>query len=394
LTFLYVGNRTPRPASWETAPPSNLGIGIFRYDDADGGLDYVETVAQDVSVGAACIDTRRNVYYCVHETMTLPGYGRGGGGQICAFAVDARTGDLTALNRQPSHGTLPTYVALDGSGRYLLAVNHTGHTPVTRSVRDASGAFRVELQYDDATTVLYRLDDDGSIGEACDVFRHDGKGGPLPLQTHSQLHAVERSPSGNVFVVCDKGSDEIAVFRIDRENARLVLCGDAAHKSVPGSSPRYCVFHPKRPYFYVNHETLPIVSAWRYDENGDIEHVNTLQVTSGQNAGGPKLMQSDIRIHPSGNYLYDLVRGSNEAKVLAIDSATGDIDVIQTAKLDCDGPRACSVSPDGRFLVIAAYGSKEVVVWQIGPDGRIAPAHCTVAQPFPSSVTFLSPRKA
>ncbi|MES3022841.1 MAG: beta-propeller fold lactonase family protein [Pseudomonadota bacterium] len=368
--------------------PPDLGLAIFRYNSSDARLDYVKTVFQDISVGAAYVDVRKNVFYCVHESMTLPGYNKGGGGQICAFAIDQESGDLVPLNRQPSHGSLPSYVVVDASGKYLLAANHTGHTPITRSVRDAAGTYRVALEYDDATTVMYRLNEDGSIGDACDVFKHEGKGGPLPLQTHSQLHSIERSPSGDVFVVCDKGSDEISVFRIDRENARLIQCEGSPHTAQPGSSPRYSAFHPTLPYLYVNHESAPLISAFRYAEDGTLVPIQQLDLTPVAPGGGPKSMQSDIRIHPSGRYLYNLVRGINEVKVLEVDQASGEIKLVQSALLGGDGPRGCTVSPDGRFLLVAALVSKEVMVWSIGDDGRISPTGQSAPQPYPGNITF------
>lgn len=391
MTFIYVGNRRPRPSSWDMPAPPRLGIGIFRYRDSDAAIEHVKDVCPEISVGAVWIDMRRQVLYCVHESLTLPGFHQGGGGQVVAYAINPANGDLTELNRQPSHGTLPSYVVVDIGGKYLLATHHTGHTPITRSVTDASGAHRIALEYDDATSVVYRLLDDGCIGEVCDVFQHRGEGGPLPLQTHSQLHSIEMSPSGALFVVCDKGSDEIALFRLDRSAGRLLPCAGSPHKAPPGSSPRYSAFHPSLPYLYVNHETLPLVTAYRYDARGHIEQLHSLELAAGAPADGPKLMQSDLRMHPNGRYLYTLLRGSNEIKVLEVDQDSGRIGVLQSALLDGDGPRGCTVSPDGRFLLIAALVSKEVMVWRIGDDGHVAPVGRVGGQPFPGNITFYKP---
>ncbi|UPG74513.1 lactonase family protein (plasmid) [Roseomonas gilardii subsp. gilardii] len=82
-------------------------------------------------------DPVRQILYVVHEALTLPGHHLSGGDQVIAYRVDLKTGSLTEISRQPSFGTLPAFSALDTQREFLLLANHTGHTPVTRSERDA-----------------------------------------------------------------------------------------------------------------------------------------------------------------------------------------------------------------------------------------------------------------
>jgi len=318
---------------------------------------------------------------------THPGYFSGGGGQVYAFAIHPENGDLIEINHQPSYGTFPSYVAVDASSKYLIAVNHTSHMSITKSIRDASGKYHIVPEYDDATTVLYRLNDDGSIGDPCDIYKHFGHG-PLPSQTHPQLHSVMMSPSGNLFAVCDKGSDQVFFFRINRETEKLEVCGDEAYKSIPGSSPRYSVFHPKHPYFYFNNETKAVICALRYDENGKLDPICTVNVLPEDCEDNPTIMQSDIRIHPSGKYLYGLIRSINAVSAFEIKDDTGEIKKIQSVTLDGTGPRGCAISPDGRFMHIAALQSKEILVWSIGEDGKLSPTGKKISQPAPGNVTF------
>jgi 6-phosphogluconolactonase (cycloisomerase 2 family) len=381
-TFAYVGNWDKR---YQSQPRS--GFGICRYDTESGEIQLVRNVLDGIIVGATCIDPRRSVLYCTHEDTTLPGNFLGGGGLVYALAINAETGDLTEINRQPSYGSLPSHVAVDSNGKFLIATNHTDKTPVTKVVMDASGKYRVTLEYDDANTVLYRLDDDGSIGDPCDVYRHTGNG-LLPRQTHPQLHSVMMSPSGNLFAVCDKGADRIYFFSINRRTEKLELCGGEGHASIPGSSPRYSVFHPTRPYFYVNHETRAVISAFRYDEEGKLIPIGVFDVLPDGCADSLAMMQSDLRIHPSGQYLYTLIRGINAVSVFRIDESTGALEKIQTATLNGTGPRGCAISPDGRFMHVAALTSKNVLVYAIGRDGRISPTGVKLSQPCPGNITF------
>jgi 6-phosphogluconolactonase (cycloisomerase 2 family) len=382
-TFAYIGNWDVRKLS-----PRN-GFGICRFDVETGELTLLKSVFPTISVGAACLDSKRNVLYCTDECTTLPGYFQGGGGQVYAFAIDPETGDLTELNHQPSYGTLPSYVAVDATGNYLIITHHTDRVPITRVGKDASGKYRIELEYDDATVVLFPLHEDGSIGHPCDVYKHSGDGGPLAKQTHPQLHSVMMSPSGKLFAVCDKGNDEVLLFQINRQAAKLELCGGKGFKTIPGGSPRYCVFHPTRPYLFVNHETKAVVSSFRYDQDGRLELICTVNALPDDCADNMKMQQSDIRIHPSGKYLYNLIRGISAVSVFAISEQTGDLEKTQTVTLDGTGPRGCAISPDGRFMLIAALTSHDVLVWEIGADGKLSATSCKkISQPNPGSVTF------
>jgi len=386
-TFLYIGNGTPKPSSWENKPTTGKGFGICRYDTESGEPELIKSVFDEISVGATCLDSKRNILYCVDEVMTQPGYLKGGGGRVYALAIDPETGDLPEINHQPSYGSLPSSVAMDASGHYLIATNHTGNTPVTKPVKDSSGKYRIALEYDDATTVLFRLNGDGSIGEACDIHVHSGTG-PGPEQSHPRIHSVVMSPSGNLFAVCDKGSDQIFFFRINGETEKLEACGGEGYKSIPGSSPRYSVFHPTRPYFYMNNEFKAVIRAFRYDEDGKLEPICTVNALPENYQDKQEMMQSDIKIHPSGKYLYDLIRVINAVSVFKIKEETGAIEKIQTVTLEGTGPRGCAISPDGRFMHIAAAASKEVLVWSIGEDGTLSPTGKKIGQPYPGNVTF------
>jgi 6-phosphogluconolactonase len=387
-TFLYVGNRTSKPSSWETKPTTGKGFGIFKYNTMTGDLALIQSPVMDkISVGATCRDSKRNILYAVDEVMTQPGYLKGGGGQVYALAIDPETGTLTEINHQSSYGSLPAHVAVDADGKYLIVVSHTGSAPVTKTVKDASGKYRIVLEYDDATTVLYRLNDDGSIGDPCDIYTHSGNG-PDPEQSHPRIHSVMASPSGNLFAVCDKGSDALYFFRINRVTEKLEVCSGEPYKSFPGSAPRYSVFHPTSPYFYMNHEVKPVISVFRYDQEGKLELVQTVNILPEDCKVDRTVMQSDISIHPSGKYLYTLLRGVDSASVFEIKEETGELERVQTVTLDGTGPRGCAISPDGRFILIAALTSKEILVWTIGNDGKLSPTGKKITQPNPGNVTF------
>jgi len=379
-TLLMVGN-------WDRhkRPPGN-GFGVFGFDARTGALLPLSSDLPDITVGAVCHDRSRDILYCTDEYTTLPGNYQGGGGQVYALAIDRAAGRLSQLGRSPSFGSLPSGLALDAAGRHLVVTHHTDRVPATCIVRDGQGSFAIDLVYDDATTVLFPLDGRGAIGAPRDVFWHQGTGGPLPRQTHPQLHSVTAAPSGAWFLVCDKGNDELVSLAINGESGGLRVL--ATHRSPRGSSPRYVAFHPRLPCVFVNHETQAIVSALRCDDAGQLQLIGTVAALPAGIAGAGDARQSDIVVHPSGRHLYSLVRGMNAVACFAIDERSGAIERTDLVQLDGTGPRGCAISPDGRFLVIAALDSREVLVWLIDAQGRLAPTGIRMDQPNPGTVTF------
>lgn len=382
LIYAYVG-------SWDiTKHRADIGLRVYRYDPASAEMEFIKSVAPEISVGATCFNRDLSILYCTNEFSTLPGFSSGGGGQVYAFRVDPVQGDLIEINRQPSFGSLPSYVAVDRQGTYLLATNHTGKDPITKTARDSSGKYVITLEYDDATTVLFPLNEDGSIADPCDIHRHPGTGGPLTHQTHAQLHSIMMSPSGNLFAVCDKGNDRIALIRIDREERKLLLCNGEGFEALPGSLPRYSVFHPQQPYLFVNHEGKAVVSALRYDECGNLSLICIESALPDDIQDRPGMKQSDLRIHPSGKYLYSLVRGIHAITVFEINRDTGSITRKQTVHLEGRNPRGCAISPDGNFIHVAMLDSDKVVALAIGEDGSLAPTEQSVTCPSPANITF------
>ena len=62
-----------------------------------------------------------------------------GGDDICIYAIDQRTGALTAVDWVPTQGKGPRFIGLTPSGRLLYAANEVGDSVVTYHVNAASG---------------------------------------------------------------------------------------------------------------------------------------------------------------------------------------------------------------------------------------------------------------
>ncbi|MGN1002020.1 MAG: lactonase family protein [Oscillospiraceae bacterium] len=378
----YIGN-------WRLKDQPTKGISLCEYAAGTGQLTLRETVCPELCVGAAFLDTKRRVLYVTDERADHPARRLGGGGQIAAFSLSAEDGSLTELCRVPSYGANPASLVTDERGEYLLAVNHGSRAVTTQTITGPDGHIRIAVQHDESSVVLFPLGADGSLNAPCDLYRLSGEG-PESFQLSPHAHSIRRAPGDDLYAVCDKGSDLIWMFRLDRERGKLLLCRESPFRCDPGAAPRYSVFHPTRPYLFVNMENRTIVRSFRYDRDGVLTPVCTVDSLPAHIPAPEGFSQSDLCLDPSGQYLYTLLRIVNVITVYRVDSASGELERIQVLENACDGARGCALSPDGRFLLVAALTGREVLSFPVGEDGRLSPAVSSLAQPMPGTVSFFA----
>ena len=397
-TWLYVGNW-----SFEASPAKGKGISIFEYHPEDGILTPVETICSDVAAGQLCLDAAHQILYSNDECGERRGE-IGGGGYLLAFRIDPATGKLTELNRKESLSPEPSYITLDKSGKYLTTCHCADPFHVTKIVRNEDGSFSNEVLYDDAAVVMFRVNEDGSLGEVCDVAVTPSAGckGPNaqrnvdPVSGHiqlvrviSRLHAVVASPDGELLVVCDKGMDRVYTFKIDRDQGKLVQtdCWEAPEIAC---FPRYAAFHPEGRALYVNNENYAQLNSFHYDTaTGKIERFDSvylLEEDPGLVEGKPVGAQ-DIMVHPNGKVLYCTLCGLNLIVVCRIDE-NGVPRPVQ--RIDSRGnlPRGIALSPDGRFLLSGNMVSGDITVFAADEEGLLTDTGVTVPAVSPSAMRF------
>lgn len=360
-------------SSWARSSDGSdeYGLSVCSLCGESGELRLIETVEPTVLFNVTCLDRQRGVLYALNEENELPGLRAGGGGRIFAFRIDPASGRLTPLCVRETWCPSPSYLSLDASGRFLIVSNHGSKAAITRIGQDALGNYYPIVEHDDTAVELFSLREDGSIDRLLDVVRHTGSG-PERRQLTAHPHSVVMSPSGALFAVCDKGNDTVRLYRLDDERGRLVP-PDQVHRCPPGSMPRYCVFHPERPWLFFNNENSGELCTLRYREDGGLEPVSSCRVLPEPLEMREQVLeQQGLVIDRSGQFLYDVTRGPNIVTVLRIDAATGRTEPVQYQSVPGLWPRGCALSPDGRFLLVCCMESGEVLVYRIGADGCLS----------------------
>lgn len=399
-TYLYVGNW-----SFQAKPSKGKGITIFEYMPETGDLKLIETIRPDVAAGQLYLDAEHKILYSNNECGERRGE-IGGGGYLMAFSIDPETGKLTLMNEKESLSPEPSYLCLDKSGKYLVTCHCSDPWHVTKIVKRPDGSYTNEVLFDDTALVMFRINEDGSLGEVCDVAITEGTGGKGensqvnvdPVSGHiqlveviSRLHAVLASPSGEMLAVCDKGMDKIYTYKIDRDNGKLVYLNQWVSPEV-ASFPRYGAFHPTLPVFYANNENYALLNSFHYDETtGTLDRFNKvylLPADPGMVDGKPVGAQ-DIMVHPSGKTLYCTLCGLNIIVVCDLDDE-GVPTVRQLVNSRGNLPRGLALSPDGRFLLSGNMVSGDITVFEVNSDGTLNDTGKTVEAISPSAMRFIT----
>lgn len=346
------------------------GLSTYEYDPLTSKLALLDSDYPDIAVGSQFYDKKTGIVYFTDERKDQRGR-TGGGGYVCAAKVSPKDGTLHMVSEKPSLLSNPSYVWLDRSGEYALVTHHVTDNYITRLVRKEDGAYESETVYENGALVLFRINQDGTLGEVCDVFEaaHQERS---PLRPISHLHCVMADPSGEIYMVCDKGLDMLYSFRIDRQKGKLILCD--RFKAEDESHPRYGVFHPKLPFFYGNHEEAAYISQYQVNrETAEITCVSVCRILENEETGDIKPAPSDIVISRDGAFLYVSIRGINMISVIST-GESGQMKLIQNISCGGDNPRGLCLSPDGKYLYVCNVNSDQAVSFTVEPDGRLKPS--------------------
>jgi 6-phosphogluconolactonase len=264
-------------------------------------------------------------------------------GHVSAYAINQANGTLSFLNTQSANGKDTTHLSVQPSGKYLFAANYT------------SGNFPV-----------FRILANGLIGPMTDEFQSVGNGtGPNPArQEGPHAHQILTDLDGNHVFGVDLGADKVNVLNLD-PGAGVFSANTVPFAPVAsGSGPRHMAFHPDRQHAYVLDELASSITVFDYDPVRAAfiwkQTISTLPADfTGTNT------TAEIRIHPSGQFLYNTNRGHNTVTMFEIDPDTGELDVIGWESTRGEWPRGMNIDPSGTFLYAANQNTDTIAVFRV-----------------------------
>lgn len=381
--FAYVG-------SWTVGPfgiGGGGGLHVFSVDMTDGALTPVMRTGPEYdNFNAGWIAVHPNGR-CMYATNEVENYDGGfSGGAVVTFAIDARDGSIQEVGSQPSMGVYPAHLAIDAAGEWVVIANHGNYDAAVRVVR-RNGVPEIERVWDDGTIALFPVRPDGTLERAADVAVLERTHGVDPYsQRSSHAHSANFDPSHRMVIACDKGTDRLYTYRVDRRSR--TLADGKVSLTAPGVAPRHASFHPRLPYVFVVNERESSLSSYRYDvSTGDLALVQTAAAIPGDFTR--RNSPADVHVHPNGRFVYSSNRGHDSLAVFRIDEATGRMALVDIVTTGGATPRAFSFDPTGRFIFAANQGSNSVVTFAVDAEsGRVTPTGAKAEVPKPVCVAF------
>ena len=354
--FVYFGTDTGKGVA--------KGIYLSRFDTAVGHLTPPQLVAETprpsfLALARTAAGERR--VYAVNAVADQSA-------TVSAYLVDPASGALHGINQVTSDGAGPCYVSVDATGHAAFVANYVG-----------------------STITSYRIEPNGALSEPVERVDYKeakfGKRGPNGArQDVPHPHSVHLSPDNRFLLVNDLGSDEISVFAVDAETAKLgppALFSNARE----GAGPRHLAFHPNGRWVYSINELDSTLDRFLWTTTSSRTMPQGLLVK----AGGPvktiatgfpeaKNTAVEVALSSNGRFLYASNRGEDSLVVFAIDGDSGELSFVQRIPSGGKTPRHFTLTPDERWLVCGNEDSANVAVFRRDPvSGRIGGPVQTIA---------------
>jgi 6-phosphogluconolactonase len=358
--LLFVGTYTEKDSK---------GIYAYRFDSASSELTPLGLAAETTNPSFLAIDPSHRFLYAVNEVGK---YKNPDSGAVSAFVIEdqkggGHTGRLQLLNAVASRGADPCYIAFDKTGKYALVANYTG-----------------------GSVAVFPVQADGHIGESTAFVQHLGSSVNRERQEGPHAHWIETTPDNRFAIAADLGLDELLIYRFDAKNGSLTPSDPPFAKLDPGAGPRHLSFHPNGKFAYVVNELQSSITAFTYDaSHGRLQKLKTVSTLPKNFAGSNDT--AEIKVHPSGKFLYASNRGHDTIALFSIDTKTGALTLVDQFPTQGKTPRNFEIDPTGKFLFVANQNTNNIAVFQIDSNnGRLIVTKQTLQVATPVCLKFVA----
>lgn len=344
----------------------------------------------------------------VHKTipLTIGTYTKDTSKGIYQADFNTKTGAINNL-KLVANAEEPSFLVLSKDDEKIFAVSEINKGKLSLFKKQGDGNYQLaqEISTEGSTTCHVTLNKDESLVSIANYrlgsitvyalkndslskiksFKHKGssvhrrQGVPHP-------HSTYFSKNEKYIYVPDLGTDEIIFYPIVNG---IPQKGKVAVKMNPGDGPRHMAKHPTKNLWYVVGEISSVVWGLTPKEDG------TFQVIDQQKLLPDGLTErstaADVHISPNGKYLYTSNRGHKKGyHCITV------FEILSSGKLVLRGhvseginqPRNFTLSPDGRFLLVANQYGDDIIVFKVGDDGMLELTEHAVELSMPVCLKF------
>lgn len=325
-----------------STPRSGLSKGIYHgaFNTETGKLTRVELAAEIAGPGFLAKHPDGKMLYAAASDGGVP--------SIVAYRIEGGGGNAKLVK--------DSSVPVGDGGATHISVSHDGKAVLS-------------AQYGAGSTACYSLDDSGSLIERTDLHEHPPGSGVVPgRQDKAHAHWSGTSPDDRFAFVPDLGLDKVVIYKLDTDNAKLEPHGYGV--CPPGGGPRHMKFHPNGKIIYVLNELALSVTVFDYDvATGTMTAIQTIE-TLPESVKAKEVFNSssEIRVHPSGKFVYAANRGNDTITAFSADQATGKLTLIEVEPIRGAWPRNFSLDPTGKWLLAAGQKTNSVSTFQVNQE--------------------------
>ena len=341
------------------------GIYHLTLDTKDGILSKPMVVSEAKGAGFLSLHPNGKVLYATT---------REGGGGVTAFSIDRSADPDIVSDKLSPIGTISTG---DG-GAACIAV-------------DRSAMALMSAQYGGGSISTYALTDSGSLDRRVQTVEHGvgSKSHPKRQQT-AHPHWVGTSPDNRFVMVPDLGKDQVLVYEFDSDSGQVNWKSSVDLPA--GSGPRHMKFHPTGDYVFVLNELALTLSVFRYDpESGALTPVQEISTLPESLKDKHLNSAAEIRVHPTGRFVYASNRGHDSISVFSFDLELGELKLVERESIRGAWPRNFNLDPSGRWLIAAGQRSNTLALFEVDLEtGELVFARQVVNATDPTCVLFQS----
>jgi 6-phosphogluconolactonase len=339
------------------------GIYLFRFLAERETLEPVGIIRDIDNPSFIAIHPNGRVIYAVSEVR---GSSHHEGGSVSAYEIDFDSLKVTFLNKVSTGCAGPCHLTVDSDGRNVFVAHYTG-----------------------GAVSSLALHDNGRLQETHEVIHHKGSG-PHSRQEKPHTHSVNMDPSNRFALVADLGIDRIMVYDRDTQTGHLKTTDSMSDAILhPGAGPRHLAVHPFKPFAYVINELDSTVSLFFFDEaSGFSAEKQTISTLPADFKG--RSATAEIKVSPSGKFLYGSNRGHDSLVIYALDEATGILELRGHQSTLGKNPRNFEIDSTGNYLFAANQDTNDVSLFRIYPHtGELAPIKAKLDVPRPVCIKLI-----
>lgn len=310
---------------------NSKGVYVYDFNMETADFAFKNSTEKATNPSYISISDDHKFVYCVNEN--------GKESTISAFQFDAKTGKLDFINKQNSAGADPCHLINDSQN--VIVANYSG-----------------------GNIAVFKRNPNGSLTDARQVVQHKGFSVNSKRQEAPHVHMVRFSPDKKFVLASDLGTDRIYLYQYNANADKNILQFKDTIAIKTGSGPRHFTFSPDGKFVYLLQELDGTVTVFDYF-NGKFQRIQETTVV--QNKFKGENSAAAIKISADGKFLYATNRGdANTISLFAI-NGKGKLIHQKTIPTGGKGPRDFTITPGGKFVLVAHQYSNDIVIFNRNP---------------------------